>query len=153
MGGPWRLWSSWPTAAQSPRHRLSGAGDRTIWRIEIGFLDLQRAVQTAWARKLFFRRHQRDRLGQARLSRIRFTETYLLEKILKARLFRGAGGKGKTARSSVVPLVLREPQEGRTRSATAAVRLYRRISTRAADPIRQARVRMQFAQTLQRSRA
>ena len=66
-------------------------------------------------------------------------------KVPQARLFRGAGREREAARAGVVPLVLREPQEGRAGGAAAAVRLHRGISARLADPIRQARIRVQFA--------
>ena len=71
MGRPRRLWPSRPAAAQPPRHRVPGAGDQAAGRIEIRLLDLQRAVQAARPRQLFLGRLQRDRLGQARLSRLR----------------------------------------------------------------------------------
>ena len=71
MGRPRRLRPSRPAAAQSPRHRVPGAGDQAAGRIEIRLLDLQRTVQAARPRQLFLRRLQRDRLGQARLSRLR----------------------------------------------------------------------------------
>ena len=74
------------------------------------------------------------------------------KKFLQARLLRGAGREGEAARAGVVPLVLREPQEGRAGGAAAAVRLHRGISARPADPVGQARIRVQFAQALQRSR-
>ena len=96
---------------------------------------------------------QRDRLGQTRLSRLRHAENDVVAKVPQARLFRGAGGEREAARAGVVPLVFREPQEGRAGSAAAAVRLHRGISARLADPIRQARIRVQFAQALQRSGA
>src|SRR6516225_4200431 len=149
MGGPWRLRTSWSAAAQPPADRFPGAGDRAVGRIEIRFLDLQRTVQTARACQLFFRGRQRDRLGEAGLSRLRPVEIYVLEEILKTWLFRRACGKGEVARAGIVPLVLRKPQEGRAGSATATVRLQRRIPARAANPVRQARIRMQFAQALQ----
>ncbi len=134
MGGARRLRPSRPAAAQSPRHRVPGAGDRAAGRIEIRFLDFQRAVQAARPGQLLLRRLQRDRLGQAGLSRLRHAENDVVEKVSQARLFRGAGGEGKAARAGVVPLVLREPQEGRAGGAAAAVRLYRGISERACRP-------------------
>src|SRR5262249_4923748 len=73
-------------------------------------------------------------------SRLRPAEIYLVEEVLKARLFRCAGGKGEAARTGIVPLALRKPQERRTGSATPAVGLYRRIPPRTADPIRQTRI-------------
>src|SRR6516165_3117441 len=127
MGRPWRLWAPWPAAAQSPRYRFSSAGDRAVGRIEIRFLDFQRTVQAARACQLFFGGRQRNRLGEADLPRLGFAEIYLVEEILKTRLFRRAG------------------------SPAAAVRLHRRIPAWIADPIRQARIRMQFAQAFQRS--
>ena len=93
---------------------------------------------------------QRDRLGQARLSRLRPAENDVVEEISQARLFRGAGREGEAARAGVVPLVLREPQEGRAGGAAAAVRLHRGIFARVADAVRQARIRVQFASALQR---
>ncbi len=110
-------------------------------------------MQAARARQLFLGRLQRDRLGQARLSRVRSAAAHFVEEILEARLFRRAGREGEAARAGVVPLVLREPQERRAGGAAAAVRLHRGISARLADPIRQARIRVQFAQALQRSGA
>src|SRR5215469_7812597 len=148
MGGPWRLWAPWPATAQPSRHCFPGAGDRATRRIEIRFLDLQRTLQTARACYLFFGRRQRDRLGEAGFPRIRPAQIYVVEEIPKARLLRGAGGKGGAAGPGIVPLVLRKPQERRARSATAAVRLYRRIPPRPANPVRQAGIRMQFAQAL-----
>ena len=71
-------------------------------------------------------------------------------KLLKQRLLRRAGREGEAARAGVVPLVLGEPQEGRAGGAPAAVRLHRGIPARAADPVRQARVRVQQPQALQR---
>ena len=77
----------------------------------------------------------------------------LVEEVHQARLLRRAGGEGEAARAGVVPLVLGEPQEGRAGGAAAAVRLCRRISEGAADPVRQARIRVQQPQALQRSGA
>ncbi len=45
MGRARRLRPSRPAAAQPPRHRVPGAGDRAVGRVEIRLLDLQRAVQ------------------------------------------------------------------------------------------------------------
>ena len=56
MGGARRLRPSRPAAAQSPGHRVPGAGDQAAGRIEIRFLDFQRAVQAARPRQLFLRR-------------------------------------------------------------------------------------------------
>ena len=134
MGRARRLRPSRPAAAQSPGHRVPGAGDRAAGRIEIRFLDLQRAVQAARPGQLLLRRLQRDRLGQAGLSRLRHAENDVVEKIPQARLFRRAGREGEAARAGVVPLVLREPQEGRAGGAAAAVRLHRGISARACRP-------------------
>ena len=153
MGGARRLRPSRPAAAQSPGHRVPGAGDRAAGRIEIRFLDLQRAVQAARPGQLLLRRLQRDRLGQARLPRVRHAENDVVEEIPQARLFRRAGGEREAARAGVVPLVLREPQERRAGGAAAAIRLHRRIFARVADPIRQARIRVQFASAFQRSGA
>ena len=77
----------------------------------------------------------------------------LVEGVHPPRLLRGAGREGEAARAGVVPLVLGEPQEGRAGGAAAAVRLQRRVPARAADPVGQARVRVQQPQALQRSGA
>ena len=66
MGGARRLRPSRPAAAQSPRHHLPGAGDQAARRVEVRLLDLQRDLQAARPVELLLRRHQRDRLGQAR---------------------------------------------------------------------------------------
>ena len=153
MGGARRLRPSRPAAAQPPRHRVPGAGDRAARRIEIRLLDLQRDLQAARARQLLLGRLQRDRLGQAHLSRLRPAEGHLVEEAPQARLLRRAGREGEAARAGVLPLVLGEPQEGRAGGAAAAVRLHRGISARPADPVRQARVRVQQPQALQRSGA
>ena len=42
MGRPRRLRPPRPAAAQSPRHRVPGAGDRAAGRVEVRLLDLQR---------------------------------------------------------------------------------------------------------------
>src|SRR5262249_31199792 len=94
----------------------------------------------------------RDRLGQARLPRLRPVEGNFVAKVPAQGLLRGAGRKGEAARPGVIPLVLGEPQEGRAGSATAAVRLYRGISARAADAVGQARIRVQQPQAFPRSR-
>ncbi len=150
MGGPRRLRPPRPAAAQPPRHHLPGAGDRAARRVEVRLLDLQRDLQAARPRQLLLRRLQRDRLGQARLSRLRPAEGDLVQEAHQARLLRGAGREGEAARAGVVPLVLGEPQEGRAGGAAAAVRLHRGISARPADAVRQARVRVQQPQALQR---
>src|SRR5258708_35708997 len=69
------------------------------------------------------------------------------------RLFRRAGGEGKAARPRLLPLVLGEPQEGRSGTAAPALGLSRRVSQGAADPVRQARVRLQQPEALQGSGA
>ena len=84
------------------------------------------------------------------LSGLRPAEGDLVEEVHQARLLRRAGREGEAARAGVVPLVLGEPQEGRAGGAAAAVRLRRGISARAADPVGQARVRVQQPQALQR---
>src|SRR5258708_7425823 len=71
MGGARRLRPPRPAAAQPPGHHPAVQGDRAAWRIEVRLLDLQRALQTARPRQLFLRRLQRDRLGEAGLSRLR----------------------------------------------------------------------------------
>jgi anaerobic selenocysteine-containing dehydrogenase len=86
--------------------------------------------------------------GLSACSRFRSAQGDLVEEIHPQRLLRGAGGKGEAARAGVVPLVLRKPQEGRAGGAAAAVRLYGGIPARPADPIRQARVRVQQPQAL-----
>ena len=84
MGGARRLRPSRPAAAQPPRHHLPGAGDRAARRIEVRLLDLQRDLQAARPVELLLRGHQRDRLGQARLSRLRPEEGDLVaSKLLK----------------------------------------------------------------------
>ena len=47
MGRSRRLRSSWPAAAQSPRHHLPGASDQGARRVEDRLLDLHRDLQTA----------------------------------------------------------------------------------------------------------
>ena len=153
VGRTWRLWPSWPAAAQSSRHHLPGAGDRALGRVEIRFLDLQRDLQAARPGELLLGRRQRDRLGQAPVSRLRHAEGDFVEEVHQARLLRGAGGKRETARAGFLPLVLGEPQEGRAGGPAVALRLRQGISARLADPVRQARIRMQQPQALQRSRA
>ncbi len=76
-------------------------------------------------------------------------ERIIVEGIHPQGLLRRAGGEGKAARAGFVPLVLGEPQEGRARAAAAAVGLCRRIPQGAADPVGQARIRMQQPQALQ----
>ena len=134
MGGARRLRPSRPAAAQSPRHHLPGAGDRAARRVEVRLLDLQRDLQAARPVELFLRRHQRDRLGQAHLSRLRPAEGDLVQEAAQARLLRRAGREGKAARAGVLPLVLGGPQEGRAGGAAAAVRLHRGISAAACRP-------------------
>ena len=123
MGGARRLRPSRPAAAQSPRHRVPGAGDRAARRIEIGLLDLQRDLQAARARQLLLGRRQRDRLGQAAVRRLRPAQGDLVEGVPPQGLLRGAGREGEAARAGVVPLVLGEPQEGCAGRPSAAVRL------------------------------
>ncbi len=153
MGRPRRLRPPRPAAAQSPRHRVPGAGDRAAGRIEVRLLDLQRDLQAARPRQLLLGRLQRARLGQAHLSRLRPAEGDLVQEAAQARLLRRAGREGEAARAGVVPLVLGEPQEGRAGGAAAAVGLHRGISARPADAVRQARVRVQQPQARQRSGA
>jgi trimethylamine-N-oxide reductase (cytochrome c) len=71
------------------------------------------------------------------------------KKLLEARLLRRAGREGEASRAGVVPLVLGGPQEGRAGGAAAAVGL-QGVSAGPADPVRQARVRVQQPQALQR---
>ena len=153
VGGARRLRPSRPAAAQPPRHHLPGAGDQAARRIQVRLLDLQRDLQAARPRQLFLRRHQRDRLGEAALRRVRHAQGDVVEEVHQARLLRRAGREGEAARAGVLPLVLREPQEGRAGGAAAAVGLRRRISQGPADPVRQARVRVQQPQALPRSGA
>src|SRR5262249_57796663 len=87
------------------------------------------------------------------LSRVRYAQGDLVEEVHQARLLRGAGGEGEAARAGLLPLVLAEPQEGRAGGAAAAFRLQRGISARAADSVRQARIRVQQPQAFQRSGA
>ena len=134
MGGARRLRPSRPAAAQPPRHHLPGAGDRAARRIEVRLLDLQRDLQAARPVQLFLRGHQRDRLGQAHLSRLRPAEGDLVQEAAEARLLRRAGREGEAARAGVVPLVLGEPQEGRAGGAAAAVGLHRGIPAAACRP-------------------
>ena len=115
---------------------------------QVRLLDLQRDLQAARAVELLLRGHQRDRLGQAHLSRLRPEEGDLVQEAPEARLLRRAGREGEAPRAGVVPLVLRGPQEGRAGGAAAAVGL-QGISQRLADPVRQARVRVQQPQALQ----
>ncbi len=124
-----------------------------LGEFEIRFLDLQRDLQAARPGELLLGRRQRDRLGQAPVSRLRHAEGDFVEEVHQARLLRGAGGKGKAARAGFLPLVLGESQEGRARGPAVAVRLRQGISARLADPVRQARIRMQQPQAVQRSRA
>ena len=49
MGGPRRLRPSRPAAAEPPRHRVPGAGDRAAGRIEVRLPDLQRDLASASA--------------------------------------------------------------------------------------------------------
>ena len=79
MGGPRRLRPPRPAAAQSPRHRVPGAGDRADGRVEVRLLDLQRDAQAARPRQLLLGRLQRARLGQAHLSRLRPAEGDLVQ--------------------------------------------------------------------------
>ena len=151
--GTRRLRSSRPATAQSPGHPVPGAGHRPARRVALGLLDLQRDLQAARARQLFLRGRQRDRLGQAPVRCLRSAESHQVEGVRPQGLLRRAGREGEAARAGVVPLVLGEPQEGRAGGAAAAVRLYRGISARAADPVRQARIRVQQPQALPRSRA
>src|SRR5882757_9277730 len=130
MGGARWLWSSWPAAAQSSRHHLPGAGDRTAGRVEIRFLDLQRDLQATRPGQLFLRRRQRDRLGETPLSRLRHAEGDLVEKVHQARLLRAAGGKGEAAGAGLLPLVLGKPQERRAGGAAVALRLRKGIFAR-----------------------
>ena len=51
MGGPRRLRPPRPAAAQPPRHRVPGAGDRAAGRVEVRLLDLQRDLQAARPRR------------------------------------------------------------------------------------------------------
>ena len=124
-----------------------------LGEIEIRFLDLQRDLQAARPGQLFLRRRQRDRLGEAPLSRLRHAEGDLVEEVHQARLLRAAGGEGEAARAGLLPLVLGKPQEGRAGGAAVALGLRRGISARPADPVRQARIRVQQPQALQRPRA
>ena len=108
-------------------------------------------LQAARARQLLLGGLQRARLGEAHLSRLRPAEGDLVQEAPQARLLRRAGREGEAARAGVVPLVLGEPQEGRAGGAAAAVRLHRGIPARAADAVRQARIRVQQPQARQRS--
>ena len=98
--------------------------------------------------ELLLRGHQRDRLGQAHLSRVGPAGGDLVEEVREAGLLRRAGREGEAARAGVVPLVLGRPQEGRAGGAAAAVRV-QGIPDGPADPVRQARVRVQQPQALQ----
>ena len=65
MGRARRLWASRPAAAQPPRHPVPGAGDRADGRVEVRFLDLQRAVQAARPRQLFLGGHATSSTGSS----------------------------------------------------------------------------------------
>ena len=124
-----------------------------LGRIAIGLLDLHGNLQTARARQLFQRGHERDRLGQAAVRRLRPAQAHLVEGFHPQGLLRRAVREGEAARAGVVPLVLGEPQEGRAGSAAAAVRLCEGIPARPADPVRQTRIRVQQPEALPRSGA
>src|SRR5260370_5859373 len=91
-------------------------------------------------------------MGQAPVRWLRPAQAYILEGVHSPGLLRGAGREGETARAGLLPLVLGEPQERRSRGSPVAIRLCAAIPARTADTIRQARIRVQQPQAFQRSR-
>ena len=126
---------------------------KALRRVQDRLLDLQRDLQTARSRQLLLRGRQRNRLGQAAVRCLRPAQGDLLEEVHQARLLRRAVREG-----ALCARRYRSAGSGKTARRTCRSRIRCRPTTpwsssRIADPIRQARIRMQQPQAFPRSGA
>jgi len=148
VGGTWRLRPITASSSSIIRVILFQApAIKPLGEIQVRLLDLQRNLQGGSAlpttsRKASTRIDWVKRLYEAS----DMPKVMSWKKFIKRGYYVVAGREGEIARAGILPLVLREPKKGRAGGAAAAVGLCGRISQRAADPVRQARVRMQQPQ-------